>query len=99
MLPHEKALVERFEKEPFAFVGINTDKPSTFREQAQKAGITWRNSLQGSTSGELCLAWGVRRFPTVFVLDGKGVIRYTDVYYGALDQAVEKLIAEQRGQH
>jgi hypothetical protein len=98
MLPHEKALVKRLENQPFALIGINTDKPSAFREQAKTQGVTWRNSLQGSTSGELCQSWGVRRFPTLYVLDGKGVVRYVDVYYDALEKAVERLLAEQKSQ-
>lgn len=98
MIPHEKALVKRLENEPFALLGINTDKPSSFRDQAAKQGVTWRNSLQGSTSGDLCQSWGIRRFPTLFVLDGKGVIRHVDVYYDALDRAVDSLLAELKGQ-
>ena len=99
MLPHEKALVKRYENEPFALIGINTDAPSTFRTEAEKNGVTWRNSLQGTTRGELCQAWGVQRFPTLYVLDAKGIVRYVDVYYDSLDRAVEKLIAEARDQH
>jgi hypothetical protein len=40
--------------------------------------------------------WGVQRYPTVYVLDGKGVVRFVDVRGEALSTAVRSLIAEQR---
>ena len=99
MLPHEKALVKRLADRPFVLIGVNTDAPSIFRAEAAKHGVTWRNSLQGSTGGELCRAWGVRQFPTLYVIDAEGVIRHVDVYYDALDRAVEALLAELPSQH
>jgi hypothetical protein len=95
MIPHEKALVERMKNEPFALVGINTDRDKDeFKKACAKQGITWRSSFQGSTSGPLCSAWGVRSFPSIFVLDAKGVIRYLNLREDTLDRAVDKLVAE-----
>ena len=95
MLPHEKALVKRLEKEPFALIGIDTDRDlDSFRESCRKQGIAWRSSFQGGTRGPLCRAWGVTQFPTIFVLDAKGVVRYIDVTGGDLDRAVDQLLAE-----
>ena len=31
----------------------------------------------GSTSGPVCRQWNVRSFPTIYVLDAKGVLRFT----------------------
>jgi hypothetical protein len=95
MLPHEKALVERLKNEPFALIGINTDPNlEAFRERCKKENVSWRNSFQGSTQGPLCSAWGVRSFPTIYVLDAKGVIRYVGVRESAMDAAVDRLLAE-----
>jgi hypothetical protein len=97
MIPHEKALVERLKNEPFALVGINTDRDlDEFKQQCKKQGITWRSSFQGSTSGPLCAAWGIHSFPTIFVLDAKGVVRYINVREDALDRAVDKLLFEMK---
>ena len=97
MIPHEKALVERLKTEPFALIGINTDADlEQFKQQCKKQGITWRSSFQGSTSGPLCKAWGIHAFPTIFVLDAKGVVRYINVREDALDRAVDKLLAEMK---
>lgn len=97
MIPHEKTLVERLKNEPFALVGINTDgDKDDFKKKAEEQGVVWRSAWQGSTSGPVCTAWGVNSFPTIYVLDGKGVIRYIGVRGEKMDAAVDTLLAEQK---
>lgn len=88
--------MKRLETEPFALIGVNTDPPSTFGREAARAGVTWRNAIDGSPRGPSCSAWSVTRFPTLFVIDAKGVIRAVDVHFEALDRVVDRLLAEQR---
>ena len=96
MLPHEKALVQRLEKEPFALIGIDTDDNlETFRKQLEKQGITWRNVWEGPVppgAGPLARAWKVNAFPTIVVLDARGIIRAKDPR--DLDRLVGDLVAE-----
>jgi hypothetical protein len=102
MIPHEKALVERLKNKPFALIGINTDKDKeAYRERARKLGVTWRSSWQGSTNGVLPRTWGISGFPTIFVLDAKGAIRYRfdDAVSEELDKAVDALLAELEEKH
>jgi hypothetical protein len=94
MLPGEKALVERLKNKPFALLGINTDPPETFRQRAPKEGVGWRNVLEGQGGGALVRAWGVSMFPTIYVLDGKGVIRFMNVRGEEMDRAVDSLLEE-----
>ena len=95
MIPHEKELVERLKNEPFALIGINTDSDKHEYFTKQKAmGVSWRSSWQGSTRGPLCTEWGVQSFPTIYVLDHKGVIRYIGVRGKDMDKAVDTLLAE-----
>ena len=88
--------MKRLENEPFALLGVNTDKPSTFAQEAARAGVTWRNAIDGSPRGPACSAWSVVRFPTLFVIDARGVIRGLDLHFEALDRLVDRLLAEQR---
>jgi len=98
MLPHEKVLVERLKNEPFALLGINTDeKKEDYRKQAKEQNVTWRSVWDGSTKGPLCTTWGVSSFPTVYVLDARGVIRYIGVRNERMSEAVETLLAELKG--
>ena len=95
MLPHEKTLVERLKNEPFALIGINTDGDlDAYKARVKKENISWRNSWQGSTSGPLCKAWGVRGYPTIYILDHKGVVRFRDKRGEEMDKAVDFLLAE-----
>lgn len=96
MLPHEKALVQRLKDEPFALLGINTDSGTAadFKARCDREKVTWRSSFQGSKAGPLVRAWGVSSFPTIYVLDAKGIVRYQNVRFETLDQAVDTLLAE-----
>jgi len=95
MLPHEKELVERLKDKPFALIGINSDGDAeTVKKILAKNEITWRNAIDGSTGGPLATQWNVNGWPTIYVIDAKGVIRYRDVRDQAMEDAVMALLAE-----
>lgn len=95
MLPHEKALVERLQNEPFALLGINSDGTAEqLRKILAEQGITWRQAVDGDTSGPWATKWNVHGWPTIYVLDANGVIRYRDVRDEEMSTAVDKLLAE-----
>jgi len=95
MIPHERALVERLKNEPFALLGINSDGDAEkVKGILEKRKVTWRQAIDGSTSGPLATKWGVNGWPTIYVLDAKGVIRHKGLRGKELEDAVVKLIAE-----
>ncbi len=98
MLPHEKELVERLKDKPFALLGINSDGSA---EQLKKIladnAITWRQAVDESTEGPLATKWNVHGWPTIYVLDSKGVIRHRDLRGQELEDAVLKLLEETTG--
>ena len=96
MYPHERSLVKRLEKEPFVLVGMNSDEsPEVFKAAAERESITWPCFFDGGgTDGPIATKWGVRGWPTIYVLDHKGVIRAKGVRGEQMDQAVEKLLKE-----
>ena len=53
-----------------------------------------RRAAGGSTGGPIATKWAVTGWPTIYVLDHKGVIRYKGVRGEAMDEAVDTLIAE-----
>ncbi len=96
MYPHERSLVERLAGEPFAIVGVNSDKD---REELKKTisaeKITWRSFWNGgSTAGPISTRWNVSSWPTIYVLDGEGRIRFKNVRGEQLDAAIDQLLAE-----
>ena len=95
MLPHEKTLVERLKNEPFALLGINSDgNAETVKKILAEQAITWRQAIDEDTSGKLATSWNVQGWPTIFVIDSKGVIRYRDVRDQQMEDAVVKLVGE-----
>jgi len=99
MIPHERELVERLKDEPFALLGINTDrdKEEYFRK-AEEMGVTWRSSWQGSTSGPIPTQWGITGYPTLFLIDHEGVIVENRGAFLRneewLDAKIDELVAE-----
>lgn len=99
MIPHEKTLVERLEDEPFTLLGINSDPEETYRTKRAEMGVTWPSFHDGgSTGGPIARAWNVRGWPTIYVLDHEGKIRYKGVRGEAMDDAVDTLLAEMKGE-
>jgi hypothetical protein len=97
MLPHEKELVERLKNEPFALLGINSDGTAdALKKILAREGITWRQAVDGDTTGPWATRWNVQGWPTIYVLDAKGVIRFRDVRGKEMEDAVLKLIEESK---
>jgi len=95
MLPHEKTLVERLKDEPFALLGINSDGDAeTVKKILADESISWRQAIDGDTSGPLATQWNVHGWPTIYVIDAEGVIRFRDVRDQAMEDAVVGLVAE-----
>ncbi len=100
MYPHERSLVEKLKDAPFAIIGVNSDDDlEELAEAVEKENITWRSFWNGplGTSGPISTKWNVRGWPTMYLIDAKGVIRHhwlgspgNDV----LDEAIDALIAE-----
>jgi peroxiredoxin len=95
MYPQDRALVASLKDKPFALVSVNTDKDSdTLKKSIESAEITWRCWCDGGTDGPITTRWGVTYFPTIFVLDPSGTIRFKDVRGDELDRAVATLMKE-----
>ena len=95
MYPHERSLVERLKDEPFALIGVNSDgDPEALKKTLAEENITWRSFLDGPPGGPIAQAWNVTGWPTIYVIDAEGVIRYKHVQGDALDKAIDELIAE-----
>jgi len=96
MYPHERSLVKDYAGRPFALVGVNSDRDrdDIIRIKEEKD-LTWRSFWNGgSTRGPISTAWNVRGWPTIYVLDHEGVIRYKNVRGDSLDAAIEELVAK-----
>jgi hypothetical protein len=101
MYPHERSLVKKTEGKPFALVGVNSDAKKGLQETIEKEKMTWRSFWDGPDSaGPIASKWHIHGWPTLYVLDAKGVIRHKWVGSPGdqvIDEAIEKLIFETEG--
>jgi len=96
-VPHERSLVERLKDEPFVLLGVNggDEDRERVKQVMQAEGISWRSWWDGKTQdGPIATRWNVDVWPTLYVLDPAGVIRYKDIRGEQLDVAVDTLLKE-----
>lgn len=94
MIPHERDMVAKLKDKPFALISVSADAKKeeleTFLKSTKMPWAHWWNGQSGGILKEL----DVHFFPTIYVLDGEGVIRYKHIRNKELEEAVEKLLAE-----
>src|SRR5215472_8187215 len=97
MYPHERSLVKAMENKPFVLLGINSDPSKDFLKKViADEKMTWRSWWDGgNTQGPIAKKWNIRGWPTLYVVDHKGIIRHKWVGSPGeqtMDKALEKLV-------
>jgi thiol-disulfide isomerase/thioredoxin len=94
MIPHEREMVKKLAGKPFALISVSADdKKETLTKFLEKNEMPWTHWHAGA-NGEILKKYQVKFFPTIYVLDTKGVIRYKNVRDQELEHAVEELLKE-----
>lgn len=97
MYPHEQYLVRELTGLPFALVGVNSDRQlETAKQAVEEDRLPWRNFWIGpeGTSGPIARQWNVLEWPTIYLIDGDGVVRYKGIQGDDLNRGIETLMAE-----
>ena len=97
MVPQERKLVARMKDRPFVLIGVNGDEDrAKGKEVAVKNKMVWRSFWNGSkgAAGQLARDWNVTGWPTIYVIDDRGVIRFKGLHREELDDAVDRLVGE-----
>ena len=86
--------MEKYADAPFMIVGVNSeDSMEKIQRICVEKELTWPSFFDGGgTSGPIATQWGVRGWPTVYILDHEGVIRSTNGRGPVLDAMLEDLI-------
>ncbi len=80
---------------PFAIVGVNSDRDrSKIQRLVREKQLSWRSFWNNGTGGAISRKWNIYSWPTIFVIDHRGIIRFKQVRGEELDRAVEMLLAE-----
>ncbi len=101
MYPRGRSLVKELADKPFALIGVNSDEFLwKVRPRIKKENLNWRSVWNGpkGTGGPISRKWNVRGWPTVYVLDGEGVVRFWSRGEG-IEEEVDKLLSEMERQN
>ena len=100
MNAYERSLVKRMQGKPFALLGVNGDEDKDkLKEWMKKEDITWLSWCDGggsaNTPGPISRQFNVSVWPTLYVLDHRGIIRHK--FLGSpgtkrLDAAIDALV-------
>ena len=97
MIPHERKMMERLKDKPFTILSVSCDDDKDdLTKFLEKEKMPWDHWFDGS-KGSVAKTFRVRAFPTLYLIDAKGVIR--NKWIGSpkdevLDKAVDDLVAE-----
>ncbi len=87
--------MKKYKDQPFVIIGVNSDRDKTsLKERIEEEKITWRSFWNGpqGTGGPISKEWNLSGWPTLYILDQKGVIRYKSV--GSNEKMMDKILTE-----
>jgi len=96
MIPHSRDLVKKMKGKPFVFVSVSADaKKETLVNFLKETEMPWTHWWNGP-SGGIVEEFDIEAFPTIYLIDAKGVLREKIV--GAdnkkIEEVAEKLVKE-----
>lgn len=79
--PYQRFMLELYEDDPVVILGVNSDEEiETILEAKEEEGLDYRVWWDGhgevGTEGPIATEWNVTGWPTIYILDENGVIRY-----------------------
>jgi hypothetical protein len=76
MFAYERNLVLRMKGKPFALLGVNSDtNQNQLRQDLVTHEINWRSFKEQRPGGSISRDWGVQTWPTLFLVDHRGLVR------------------------
>ena len=94
---HERFINRTLADKPFVLIGINSDpKMETAQKAVRQETLSWRHFWNGTsgTRGPLSTAWNVEGWPTIYLIDQHGVIRYKGSSAESIDNELKNLLSE-----
>ena len=99
--PYQRFMLELYEDDPVVILGVNSDEEiATILEAKADEGLDYRVWWDGhgevATKGPIATEWNVTGWPSIYILDDKGVIRYAQKRHADVISAVNELLWEKR---
>lgn len=87
-LPQLRDLSAKLKDQPFTVVGVNSDILPDLKKFLAEENVPWRNFADESSTGPISTVWNIRNWPTLYVIDAKGVIRAKNPAVGAVEEMI-----------
>jgi thiol-disulfide isomerase/thioredoxin len=101
MIPHERDMYEKLKKDnkPFEMVAVNVDdEKETLEKFLAKEKMPWIHWWDNGQEGAILKKFRVKAYPTLYLIDHTGVIRYKWIGMpeseGTIEKAVDELVKE-----
>lgn len=97
--PYERLMQDLYRNWPFSILSVETgSSPAVMKQKKTEESLTYRSWWDARSEtggrGKIAQAWNVAGYPSIYVLDGRGVIRFVDLRYEDLLKAVRQLVNE-----
>ena len=98
--PYQHKLMETYKDDPVVLLGVNSDSDVETIREAKASGEAppYRTWWDGSTFGPISMAWEIWAWPSTFILDADGVVRFVGKRKDGMIEAVAELLEEQRAE-
>lgn len=93
-IPHNTQMVNRFDSNEFAFIGLHESNRGWDRMAAVAKDRNINYPLAVDVGNATIEAYGVSFFPTYVVIDRNGIVRGAGLSPSFVEKAVEKLLSE-----
>ncbi len=99
--PYQRFMLELYKDDPVAILGVNSDEEiETILEAKEEEGLDYRVWWDGhgevGTKGPIATEWNVTGWPSIYILDENGVIRYAQKRHADVITSVNELLWERR---
>jgi thiol-disulfide isomerase/thioredoxin len=97
MYDHERYITNKLKDKPFVLLGVNSDTDlDTARSAVRSETLSWRHFWNGEkgTRGPIAATWNIESWPTLYLIDANGIIRYKGVLGEEIDEGIKALLAE-----
>ena len=93
-LPNVLDTYSKYHDDGFEIIGISLDRDRTRLEEfIEKRNMPWPQYFDGKGwKNEISTGFGIHSIPSTFLLDGQGIVRYTNLRGSSLEQAVADIL-------
>jgi hypothetical protein len=87
-------MAKRLEGKPFTILGVSvSNSTDELRDFLKRTPLPWPNIAENQPS-PLADDWRIRFFPTFYVIDAEGVVRYREIDADEIEPAINDLLKE-----